>query len=66
MGAEKVNEEFAFCEECELELPLSDFSHYDPEAENICDECRDDLGEEEEYEPGEDQDSESEEFEFEE
>ena len=64
MAAEKVNEEFAFCDECELELPLSDFSHYDPETENVCDGCRDDIGEELEDESEEF--DEDEELEFEE
>lgn len=50
MAAGNVNDELAFCSECEEELPLENFSHYDPEEENICDGCLSDIEEESEQE----------------
>jgi len=56
--------EVGFCEECEQELSLDSFSHYDPEEDNICDSCLDDLGDEiyrEDYDSEEEEDVEFEE-----
>ena len=50
MAPRTINDELAFCSECEEDLPLENFSHYDPEEENICNECLSDIEEEAEHE----------------